>query len=532
MGGVLLLAFGSVVALAVAMLPVLTGVVAGVAAVSLGFGTVHGITLGFGTTLIGEAVDYAIYYLIQVRGGQGDPSAAQAGGWRRWLLDGWPTVRLGLLTSVCGFAALAFSAFPGLAQLGVFSIAGLVAAALTTRFVLPMLMPDGARGRGMRRLLGQWAMRLVAVLPRWRPLLSALGLASAGLLLWHHNHLWRAELSSLSPVPSAALALDASLRAELSQNDGGSLVAVQADSAQAVLQATEVIGQRLDGLVAQGRIGGFESVTRLLPSLATQKARQAALPEAEALQVALAQATKEGPLPAAKLAPFVADVQAARALPLVTPEAIANTPLGPLVANLLMRRADGQWLALMPLQAAGNTLDEAAVKGALRGLNGAQWLDISGELGRLYRRYLGEAQSQALLGVAGVVLLMALWLRSGRRLLAVCQPLLVSVLLTMAGLTLLQVPLGILHMVGLLLVVAVGSNYALFFDLLSQGDQANEDTMASLLLANLTTVLSFGLIAFSAIPSLSAIGRVVAPGAALALLLSAAYAPRRSSAQA
>jgi predicted exporter len=56
--------------------------------------------------------------------------------------------------------------------------------------------------------------------------------------------------------------------------------------------------------------------------------------------------------------------------------------------------------------------------------------------------------------------------------------------------------------------------------------------MASLLLANLTTVLSFGLIAFSAIPSLSAIGRVVAPGAALALLLSAAYAPRRSSAQA
>ena len=34
--------------------------------VALAFGAIHGITLGFGLTLIGEAVDYAIY--VQVRG--------------------------------------------------------------------------------------------------------------------------------------------------------------------------------------------------------------------------------------------------------------------------------------------------------------------------------------------------------------------------------------------------------------------------------------------------------------------------------
>ena len=32
---------------------------------ALGFGVVHGITLGFGTTLIGEAVDYSIYLFVQ-----------------------------------------------------------------------------------------------------------------------------------------------------------------------------------------------------------------------------------------------------------------------------------------------------------------------------------------------------------------------------------------------------------------------------------------------------------------------------------
>ena len=135
------LAFASLRALAVAMLPVATGVVAGIAAVSLGFGQVHGMTLGFGTTLIGEAVDYAIYYLIQARGGNG---AAE-----RWRRESWPTVRLGLFTSLIGFAALVFTGFPGLAQLGVFSIAGLVAAAATTRFVFPVLVPNGAPGAGL-----------------------------------------------------------------------------------------------------------------------------------------------------------------------------------------------------------------------------------------------------------------------------------------------------------------------------------------------------------------------------------------------
>jgi predicted exporter len=109
----------------------------------------------------------------------------------------------------------------------------------------------------------------------------------------------------------------------------------------------------------------------------------------------------------------------------------------------------------------------------------------------------------------------------------VCLPLAQAVLLTLAGLVLAGVPLGILHLVGLLLVVAVGSNYALFFDQLAQGGPADDDTLASLVLANLTTVVSFGLISVSAIPALAAIGQVVAPGALLALLLSAAGLPRR-----
>ena len=55
----------------------------------------------------------------------------------------WPTIRLGVLTSVVGFSTLLLSGFPGLAQLGLYSITGLITAAAVTRFVLPQLLPAG-----------------------------------------------------------------------------------------------------------------------------------------------------------------------------------------------------------------------------------------------------------------------------------------------------------------------------------------------------------------------------------------------------
>jgi predicted exporter len=189
---------------------------------------------------------------------------------------------------------------------------------------------------------------------------------------------------------------------------------------------------------------------------------------------------------------------------------------------MLFERPGGGWSSVVSLHT-NEKFDAAALKKALADQPGAQVVDVKVELDSLYERYLHEAFGQVLFGALAVVVLLGLYLRSARRLLAVCQPLAFAVLLTLGGLAALQASLGILHLVGLLLVVAVGSNYALFFDQLRETGRADEDTLASLLLANLTTVVSFGLIALSDIPALSAIGRVVAPGALLALLLSAAF---------
>ena len=527
MVGLLLLCFGSLQALATAMLPVATGVVAGIAAVSLGFGQVHGITLGFGTTLIGEAVDYAIYYLIQAR-----PSTDGQAGAALWTARHWPTVRLGLWTSLCGFAALVFSGFPGLAQLGVFSMAGLVAAALTTRYVFPTLAPNGAPGEGMRRRLGRLMASAAAALERrgsrWALWLLALVALVALCLL---PSPWRGDLSSLSPISPADMQLDADLRGDLGAPEAGALVAVSAPDEAQVLVLAEQAGQRLDGLVAQGVLLGYDSPARLLPSPAAQGRRRAALPDAATLTRALSEATAQGPLKAERLGPFIADVQAARSQTLLDRVALQATPLAGAIDALLVPGRQGRpWRALLTLQADAKGVNVDKVRAAIADLPGAQVVDIGSELGSMYSRYLREAMLQALLGGLAVVSLLALHLRSWRRLWQISQPLAAAVLIVLAGLSALETALGILHLVGFLLMVAIGSNYALFFDHLRQRGQADEDTLASLALANLTTVLSFGLLAWSGIPALHAIGQVVAPGALLCLVLSAAFmAPARAT---
>ncbi|HKD53122.1 MAG TPA: MMPL family transporter, partial [Steroidobacteraceae bacterium] len=304
----LLSVYRSLPVLVLTLVPVASGALAGVAAVALGFPAVHGITLGFGVTLIGEAVDYSIYLFVQ-----------RAADFRRSV---WPTIRLGVLTSVCGFAALLPSSIEGLAQLGLYSIAGLVAAALVTRFVLPECLPRSAAIRD----LSATGEALARLLQKGRPLRGALLLVAllAGAALYlHRDALWNHELSALSPIPLADQALDERLRAAAGAPDSRYVVVAAAGDREAALAAAEATGARLTPLVESGTLGGFESPARFLPSLATQLARQASLPRTDELSTRLREALQGLPVSPGRLQPFVEDVEHARAAPPLTREELA-----------------------------------------------------------------------------------------------------------------------------------------------------------------------------------------------------------------
>jgi predicted exporter len=517
----LLLLYRSFSALALGFLPVLTGILAGVAAVSLGFGVVHGITLGFGTALIGEAVDYSIYLFIQ--SGQADDSDTAINN-QSWITKYWPTVRLGVLTSVFGFASLLLSGFPGLAQLGLYSIMGLIAAAAMTRFVLPHLLPHGFHVRDTQSIglrLSHLAQRAPAL--KWAAV--AMLITSCVILYMHRSNLWNHELSSLSPVSAADLALDARLRSDMGAPDARYIVVVSAESREAVLSSAEKASAALEPLVMQGNLAGFESPSRYLPSLATQKARQASLPNKTELASRLESAVKDLPVRPQLFEPFLDDVEAARKQHLLTAAELENTSMAMAVDALLIQQ-NGHWSALLPLSAtADGKLDTAAVREALNTSPDAVFVDLKSESNKLYSGYLNEAILLSLTGLIAIAGLLLFALRSPSRVLRMILPLAAAVLTVTAGLALFGQQLIILHLIGLLLVVAIGSNYTLFFDPPVPGP-IEPHTYASLLFANIATVIGFGLLAFSTVPVLQAMGMTVAPGVILALIFAAIFARR------
>ena len=526
--------YRSVTALLLGVLPVVSGVLAGIAAVSLGFGTVHGITLGFGATLVGEAVDYAIYLFVQRGGGgAGDGSArATAEGYSR---NFWPTIRLGVLTSICGFSALLLSGFPGLAQLGLFSIAGIASAAVVTRWLLPRLLPASFQVRNTSKL-GARLARLIAGLRHWRWPALALVTAALALLAVRHADLWNHELLALSPVPIEAQQLDARLRADMGAPDVRFLVVVRGASAQDALQRCERLIGALDDAVASGLLGGWEAPCKYLPSVKSQLQRRAALPADAQLRERMTKALAGQPLRIETIEPFFADVAAARqAEPLSLADVRGASFAAALDATLTQVKAadagnNGQahWNALVQLRApaasaATTGLDDAKLRQRLEPLLDADTvlLDLKGASDDLYRDYMSQALRLSGIGLLAIVLVLSFSLRSARRVTAVCLPLFAAVALVAAGLHLGGVRMNLLHLVGLLLTVAVGSNYALFFDAQSQPDQADTRIYASLLFASMTTMVGFGVLAFSDVPVLSAIGITVGPGALCALVFSA-----------
>jgi predicted exporter len=144
------------------------------------------------------------------------------------------------------------------------------------------------------------------------------------------------------------------------------------------------------------------------------------------------------------------------------------------------------------------------------------------ESDHLYSGYLDEAILLSSGGLAAIIGLLLWVFRSPMHVMRIIAPLAASVITVTAALALLGQQLIILHLVGLLLVVAVGSNYALFFD----RSDISPRTLASMLFANLTTVAGFGVLAFSNVSILQAMGATVAPGVILALIYSAIFARR------
>lgn len=486
-------------------LPLATAGLTGLAAVAVAFDGVHGITVAFGFTLIGVAQDYPIHLFSHQRPGVSPWASARAL---------WPTLGTGVASTCIAYLTFLASGVEGLRQLAVFTIVGLGSAALATRFLLPALIdPDPRDVAASPRLRALW--RRVARWPRLGPVaglaVATLSVAAAALA---PGPFWENDLSKLTPVPAATLAQDTRLRDALGAPDVRYLALVRGRDTEQALQRSERLLPALERLRTDGVLAGYDIAARYLPSIATQRARQARLPDAPTLARDLQAAAATSPFVPDAFAGFLADVERARTAPPLRPRDLAGTPLAGTLEGLLLESADGA-TAIVTLT---GLRDPAAVDAALAPL-GARVVDLKQASESLVAEYRGRVL--AALAVAAVLLALTVWvaLRARGRVLRVLAPMALTTLLILAVLRLMGVELNLFHLVALILAAGLGLDYALFFD--HAGDDPDDQVRAlhAILVCSAVTLLVFAMLAASSIPVLRAIGLTVALGVASNFLL-------------
>jgi predicted exporter len=501
-------------------LPLATAALAALAMVGFVFGSVHGITLAFGFTLLGLAQDYPVHLFSHLR-----PHADAPAMMRRL----WPTLLTGALSTCVAYLSFVVAGVDGLLQLAVFAITGLLVAALATRWLLPPLIParrrDLADARPLQRL---W--QVSNQLPRGRWLLGVAVLVASASLLLSGRPLWDDNLGSLTPVPPELLQRDGQLRAELGAPDVRYLLVLEQPTREQVLQASESLQSPLQALVDAGVLDGFELPSTFLPSTRTQRQRQALLPAAEPLAAAIAVASAGMPFREGLFAPFLADVDAARHLPPLTAESLGDTALATRLQSLLPANDGAVARALVSLIGVRDAPALAAF--AERQGSALHLLDLkaaSESLSSVYRE-------RVLLALAGALLLLlaalAIALRSMARVLRVIAPVLLASLLVVALLHAIGIAFSLFHLVSLVLAAGLGLDYALFFERAGRDPAEQRRTLHAIVVCVASTGLVFGLLATSGIPVLRAIGVTVALGVLTHFLLAAMIANRGSTANA
>ncbi len=508
----LLLAYRSFSSLLLSALPIASAGLAGIAALTVAFPDVHGLTLAFGFTLLGVAQEYPIRVLSHRRAGEDAVQSVRAL---------WPLLLTAIASACIAYLAFYASGVNGLKQLAVFTIVGLLVAGFSTRYLLPHLLPRRVRDVADMR----WLMRARHFVdrlprPRWIPVMVAAAIVV--MLALAPGPFWQNNLAALTPLPQDMLLHDARLREALGAPDVRYLLILQAPTEQGVLALSETLQPKVDALVAKHAVDALDLPSRYLPTVALQLARQRKLPDQPTLQHALDEALRGMPFRADLFQPFLDDVTAARRLPPLTPERYAQSPLGQRLAATLVQR-DGHWLGLGTVS---GVHDVAALQALGENSNGTvRLLDLKAASESLVVDYRTRILQALLAAAVLLVLTISFALRSVRRAWHVLAPMTLATFLVLAVERAAGIEVSLFHLVALILAGGLGLHYALFFER-DTGDPAEQRrTLHATIVCVLSALLVFGMLAWASIPVLRAIGLTVSLGVAFHFCLSILMAP-------
>ncbi|WP_348826216.1 MMPL family transporter [Escherichia coli] len=464
------------------------GALAGTVATLLIFGELHLMTLVMSMSVIGISADYTLYYLTERMVHGNDVSPWQS------LAKVRNALLLALLTTVAAYLIMMLAPFPGIRQMAIFAAVGLSASCLTVLFWHPWL----CRGLPVRpvpamALMLRWlaAWRRNKKLSLGLPVALAL-FSLAGMSMLRVDD----DISQLQALPQHILAQEKAITALTGQSVDQKWFVVYGDSPQQTLRRLEKYTASLEYAKKEGLISNYRTIP--LNSLARQEE------DLQLLKTAAPTVTKA--LQNAGLTAVNPDLNA---MPVNVDEWLAS-PASEGWRLLWLTLENGESDVLVPVEGVKSSalMQEIATYYPC----GIAWVDRKStfdELFALYRYVL-----TGLLLVALAVIACGAVARLGwRKGLISLVP---SVLSLGCGLAVLAMSGQAVNLFSLL-VLGIGINYTLFF---SNPRGTPLTSLLAITLAMLTTLLTLGMLVFSATQAISSFGIVLVSGIFTAFLLS------------
>ena len=480
-------------------LPMACGLLCGLAATVALCGNAHLLTLVIGSSLIGLLLDFPLHWLGKSTLPGWQPYAALAALRRPFFIS--------LLITLAGYAFLLATPLPILRQTAVFALVALPLAWLTTLWTLPPLFRHYLPRANPHFAAGAVAVGRSLQRLRQRRLLVPAAFIVA-LLLWHSD--WQDDIRQWISLPPHWLQ-----QAQAAAQIGGVEPAAQqflihAPDDDTLLQRDAALAARLENAKAGGALQDYSAISQWVWRHDEQQAMTVSLRALASRPEAWQALTDAGVAPDT----IAAALRAVAAPPVQTVAVQLANPLAARWQGLYVGRQDADGAVYSSVALYG--VRDSAALAALADGDGIRYLDRRARLNALFATTRSEALWLKLASylVAFIILRAAAF--SPRDSLKILAVPLAAAVLTVAVFSALGLPLSLFAAFGLLLTSALGVDYAVYAQ--SVGSPATT-RFCGMLLAALTTVMSFGILAFSSTPAVAAFGLCVALGIAFSLAL-------------
>ncbi|MCU8022320.1 MULTISPECIES: MMPL family transporter [unclassified Shewanella] len=515
------LAFRSVMPLLLAIVTISSGLLLAVTFTLSVFGELHLLTLVFGTSLIGIAIDYSFHFYCE-RLSDTERNA------KATVTYIFPTVTLAFITSALAYVGIGLAPFPGMQQVAIFCAAGLLGAYLTLILAYPLLagsrLPSGSRPL---TLAGQYLANLTQLSNRLTTPLG-MGMFTLVIVVWCLVGVTKLtvddDIRHLQQSPASVTEPENKLRQLLSGGTDNQFLLVRAASEEALLQQLERVSPILDAAIANQELGNYVSLSQYLPSHQRQDTAyrlQGEIYQTQIDTVLTNLGLDENLKPELQASYLAAKEQ------YISPADFFTLEAGKQLAPLWLA-PNGKTTDYEALNDGGASAEHGAIVllGGIKQIDAikarfahdesVQLIDKVADISAVMGHYRLLTLKLLALALGIALLLFSLNFGIKKAAVVVAVPALAA-LLTLATLGLTGSPLSLFHALALILVFGIGIDYSLFF---ASAQNYGKAVMMAVFMSACSTLLAFGLLAFSQTQAIHYFGLTLSLGIGLTFLLS------------